>query len=428
MPLTPEEEKRLREKIRKELEERERRIRQSQEEEEKERQRRMEERLRIQIREEEEERFYTERGYVKYINHRGGVEWLTPEEVEQRKQRRKSRKPSSRRAARKKRKVLQWVINGSIVFIALFTFLFFYKFYPAKGKAVGTVVVQSDVPGARIFIDGIETPRFTPDTIPNIKAGIHYISIYKEGFAIWPPVVRIAVGKNKTQSVQFQLKNAAQMGTVMIRTNVSGYSVFVDGIPQAYTGNTLELPVGYHTIMIIKKGYLATPNYRRILVTTSQPKVVDFTLEAADEIASIRVFSSQRDAAVYINGKYTGYIANGTRIYLPPGVYDVTLRKNGYTPFPETETLSLVDGDDELLNFQLRPEPQTHTVRVITRNPGATIFVDGHQLPFVTPLLELPLSQGNHFINFMRGDTEYHPGDFFVSSEKLLKGQIFAEF
>ncbi len=428
MPLTPEEEKRLREKIRKELEERERRIRESKEAEERERQRRFEERLRMQIREEEEERFYTERGYVKYINHRGGVEWITPEEAEQRKQRRRSRKPMSRRAARKKRKMIQLAINASIVLIALFVFLYFYKFYPARGKAVGKMIVQSDIAGARIFVDGIETQYFTPDTIPQIKAGVHYVSIYKEGFAIWPPIARVAVSKGKISRVSFKLKNAAVMGRVTIQSNVPDYLVYVDGIPQPTHQNSFQLPVGYHTIMVVKKGYRSKPNYRRTLITANTQQTLDFYLEPVEEMASLQVFSTHRDAAVYINGKYTGYIANGAPIYLPPGVYDVTIRKNGYTPFPETETLGLVDGDREMLNFQLREVTTFHNIRILTRQPGATIFLDGKQLPFVTPLLELPVSEGDHFINFMRGDKEYYTGDYFVSNKILLEGKIFAEF
>ena len=429
MPLTPEEERRLREKIRKELEERERRIRQSKEAEEKERQRRFEERLRMQIREEEEERFYTERGYVKYINHRGGVEWLTPEEAEQRKQRRKSRKPSSRRATHKRRKRIQLAINLGIVLIGLFTFLYFYKFYPARGKAVGQLVVQSDIPGARIFIDGIETAYFTPDTIQQISAGVHYISIYKEGYSVWPPQIRVAVPKGKQATAIFHLKNAAQMGILTLKSNVSRFTVYVDGIPQLVspTGQ-LELPAGYHTVMVVKKGYRSKPNYKRILLHAGETKQLEFLLEPLQERAQVQIFSNHRDAAVYINGKFSGYLANGVTIELPPDIYDITVRKNGYIPFPENETISLVNGELETLNFQLRPQEEQHRVSILTRNPGATIFIDGQQLPFVTPLFDFSISAGDHFINFMRGDQEYHSGDFYISNKDLLAGKIVADF
>ncbi len=45
-----------------------------------------------------EEAFYTERGYLKYVNHRGKVLWLTPEEYRIRKER--------RRRNRRKKKLL----------------------------------------------------------------------------------------------------------------------------------------------------------------------------------------------------------------------------------------------------------------------------------------------------------------------------------
>jgi hypothetical protein len=76
MALTPEEEKRLREQIRNELRERERRMLESKQKEETNRQKNLESRIRQQIVEEEEERYFTEQGYVKYVNRYGGVEWL----------------------------------------------------------------------------------------------------------------------------------------------------------------------------------------------------------------------------------------------------------------------------------------------------------------------------------------------------------------
>lgn len=42
------------------------------------------------------ERFYEEKGYVRYKNSRGEVEWLLPEEAERRKQARKRRKRRKR--------------------------------------------------------------------------------------------------------------------------------------------------------------------------------------------------------------------------------------------------------------------------------------------------------------------------------------------
>jgi hypothetical protein len=78
MALTPEEEKRLREQIRKDLRERERRMLESNQKEETSRQKNLESRIRQQIVEEEEERYFTEQGYVKYVNRYGGAARKNP--------------------------------------------------------------------------------------------------------------------------------------------------------------------------------------------------------------------------------------------------------------------------------------------------------------------------------------------------------------
>ncbi|NIS38533.1 hypothetical protein GWN26_14245, partial [Candidatus Saccharibacteria bacterium] len=132
MALTPEEEKRLREEIREQLADRERRIRDSINKEEEERRKHIEDRIRAQIREEEEEKFFTERGYVKYVNRHGGVEWLTPEEAEKRqnKRRNKHKKSSSRYRSHRRKKIVQWATNIGIVVVALVVFQVLLKYNP----------------------------------------------------------------------------------------------------------------------------------------------------------------------------------------------------------------------------------------------------------------------------------------------------------
>ena len=197
MALTPEEEKQLREQVRQRLEKRLEKMSATKAEDAA-RQAKMEERLRKQIMEEEEERFYTERGYVKYVNHRGGVEWLTPEEAEERKSKRRTTKGSSRRKKRQLRKVMQWVVNAAAVLMALAIFGYLWRYNPNPVVSVGTMVVESDVPGAQVFINGVERSGFTtPARFSEMNTGTYFVSVYKEGYSVWPPMQKIVVEKGK---------------------------------------------------------------------------------------------------------------------------------------------------------------------------------------------------------------------------------------
>ncbi|HDS09527.1 MAG TPA: hypothetical protein ENN73_04800 [Firmicutes bacterium] len=91
--LNPEEEKELRTKIQKELEEKNFKSVKEQKKRKEQYDTMLEREKMIQkIIIEEEEKFYQSRGYVKYTSHTGNIYWLTPEEYETKMSRRKTRR------------------------------------------------------------------------------------------------------------------------------------------------------------------------------------------------------------------------------------------------------------------------------------------------------------------------------------------------
>ena len=427
MPLTPEEEKRLREQIRRELEERERRARESKQKEEEERQRRLEERLRLKIREEEEERFYTEKGYVKYINHRGGVEWITPEEAKAREERRR-KKPSRHRSSHRRRKWLRLLVNSGLVFLAFMVFAFLYKYNFTRGPVFGKVVVVTDIPGAQIYLDGMEMKEFSPDTLFRVKTGVHYISVYKEGYSAWPPMQRVAVGKGKITEVRFELRGLAPMGEVIIEADRSPFQLFIDGVPHPMEGSVLKVPVGYHVFTVVKKGFLTRPLYHRVLVEESKTRRLRFTFYPVTEVGYLRVSSNQSQAWVYIDNQFSGFKANHQWIPMEPGIYDVRIRKNGFRVSPEYETVNVLPGRLQSLVFDLQPVQDFRQINIRTREPGAAIILNGEWLPFVTPLLQFRISAGDHFLNFMRNGKLYSASDVHIDSRKITAGELYFQF
>ncbi len=428
MPLTPEEEKKLREEIRRKLEERERRMKQSQEKAEEERQKHLEERLRARIREEEEERFFTERGYVKYINRHGEVEWLTPEEAEKRRGRKRTRRTSSRRKMRRRRQMLTWGINVGVVVMALVVAAFLYRYNPRQRVHYGQIFVESTLPGAIIYLDGIELQNFTPDTLGRIATGDHFLSVYRDGFSTFPPVVRISVRPGKTQTVRFELKNVARMGRVVIETDQKPFQVYVDGVPYQLQNGTLQVPIGYHVITPVKKGYLARPPYRRILVEENMARVASFQLTPEEEIAYLRVSSNRVRANVFLDDQFSGVKASGMLLPVKSGTYQVRVKEAGYRSNPAFEIVHLEPGQAEEAIFYLSPESPTDTLHLFTNNPGANIILDGELLPFVTPLPELLVTRDVHFLNFMRNEQLYLPRDMLLDIANLRDKTFVLDF
>lgn len=432
MPLTPEEEKKFRDEIRKELEERDRRDRVSKDQEQVDRSQHLESRLRRQIAEEEEEKYFTDRGFVRYLNRHGGVEWLTPDEAENRRSRRRTRKKTpSRRKAHRNKKFVQWIINGVMVVFALAVFMYLLRYNPnAGGNSAGNVVVKTDVPGAQIFVNGTEKPDFfTPDTLSNLSAGAHFVAVHKEGYSAWPPMQRVNLEKNKTLVLEFTLKSAAVMGNVLINSNESDFDIYVDGIPvPEKPGQEFQVPAGYHIFSAIKKGYLAEPQHQRVLVKAGEMNSLFFHFQARDDIGYLQVTSNRNSGYIFVDNQLTGIKPNGRPIPVRAGIYEIRLCENGYASIPQTELIRLAPGEVRALSFSVKEEPQGDTLRINTTTPGAGIMIDGQWQALVTPVNDIVLSKGDHYLNFMRDGQLYAQKEIHLVPGRLDDNELVYDF
>jgi hypothetical protein len=422
MALTPEEEKRLREQVRQRLEKRLKKMSETNSEDVA-RQSKMEERLRKQIMEEEEERFYTERGYVKYVNHRGGVEWLTPEEAEERKSKRRTGKGSSRRKKRQIRKVMQWVVNVVAVLMALGIFGYLWRYNPNPVVSVGTMVVESDVPGAQVFVNGIERSGYTtPARFTELATGTYFVSVYKEGYSAWPPMQKIVVEKGKTSVAQFQIKSAGQMGTLQINVDQADVEVFIDGIKRENLDlNHIEIPAGFHVITVVKDGYLAEPPFQRVLIRENESAQVRFQMLPASDLGYLKIHSNRASGYIYLSNRFTGIKTNNTAFPVVPGVYEIRVVENDYYSLPEKEFVRIEIGKTLELNFNLQPVTHRDTLQLLTPKPGANIVLNGDVLPYVTPMPQLVVNSGINYINLMRNGQLYDEKDLVVNLAQLKK-------
>ena len=402
MPLSPEEEKRIREEIRKKLEEREKKERTDQARYESERQKRLEERMRAKIRQEEEEKFYAEKGYVKYKNRHGEFEWITADEAEDRKKRRRKKKTSGYHSHKNKitRKRL---INSAIVLVVVVISVLIFKYFPGRTVSYGTLIISADIPGAEIFLNAQKLNSFTPDTLTKVKVGNYFVSLFKEGYNIYPPVRMVSVQKNKAATLDFRVHSILKLGKVRINSNISGAGLYVDGLPFFLGPNgTAEISEGFHTIMLVKKGYLATPPYQRVFIKSREVTEVVFNLTPDKQLSYLRISNNLSAGTIYLNEKYTGMQATGDLLPVPPGLYEVNVVKNGYISEPESQLIELTEGDERLIVFRLQKSENDYPVEIKSANPGAMINIDGDYLPYVTPVRDLNLSGGKHYLTLMR--------------------------
>lgn len=428
MALTPEEEKKLREEIRKELENKERILHEDKQRKEMERRERLEKMMREKIREEEEEKYFSQKGYVKYVNHQGLVEWVKPEEAESRKQKRRSKKSSSRYKRHRKKRLIQIAVNGGIFILAGIILLVLYKFNFSKKVEYGSIIVTSNIPGSDIYLDGMELHAFTPDTLHRISPGRHYVCVSREGFTTYPPMASLAIAAEKTGTINFTLKNSAFLGKVIIESNLSDFDFYVDGLPYKMTNAPLEVPIGFHVFSAVKRGYISSPSYHRVLVEKDKAKTLRFEFNPEEEIGYLQISSNRQNGYIYLDNKFTGLKAAGISLPVKAGTYEVSIRENGYLSKPGMKMINLLPDEKEVVIFRSEPVEERQNLDISTRQPGAVIIINGNCTPFVTPIRNLALSPGSHYLNFMRGDSVYAKKDILLNLAKLDNNNLRFDF
>ena len=213
MHLSSEEEARLRAQVRAGLERvaQERRRRSETYRREEELQRIEEEKRRII--EDEERRFYEEQGLQRYINHRGEVEWLPPEEIERRKKSRRKKKPRRsshhhRSTSKRGRNILEAVL-AVVIFGMAGTFMYF-EIWSSKESDIGKseetfLQVRSNIEGATVYIDGQATGYVTNASLRGLPEGPHVVSVVKPGYSAVPTEVQVVVTAGDSVEAMFEL-------------------------------------------------------------------------------------------------------------------------------------------------------------------------------------------------------------------------------
>lgn len=427
MPLTPEEEKNYRQEIREKLQAREERDKYEQDHHDKERQKQLENRIRAKIKEDEEEKFYTEKGYIKYRNRHGEIEWITPAEADQRKKRRKKKKSS--RYSRRNKILRRRLLNTLLLLGTGVIFIVVYKFLPINTDRFGSLIVLTDIPGAEIYLNAEKIKSFAPDTLNHIKTGNYYVTVSKEGFNSYPPVRKISVSSGETKTAGFRLRAFMKMGKVKISANVKNYQLYVDGIP-CYIGRNevVQISQGYHTIMLIKKGYLSNPSFTRVFVKPDDTISVSFDLIANSKIGYIKVSNNLSEGLVFFGKKSTGMQANGELLPIIPGLYEVRVLKNGFRCKPDSQLIHIKEGETRLVVFRLEPDETFYPVSIRSSISGAAINIDGKFIPLVTPIQGLKLTAGSHYVTLIHGEQILKEFEKFIEVSPMHANEFYFSF
>jgi len=287
-------------------------------------------------------------------------------------------------------------------------------FYLHKGKPqvasppVGQLHVESNVPGARISVDGQSGPDWvTPCTIPDLSAGSHQVVVSKEGYDNYQQAVTIEGGKTNSVNASLPAQAPEPPSKTLAEKPAAG-----KGMPSTKESRTSGLiPVrspggGGPGATPLPSASGGGPG------ATPLPSARGGGLGATPEMGHLLVTANVAGAKISLDGSsepdwVTPYSSTINR---PAGTHQVVVSKEGYGDYQQSVTIE--GGKTATVNAQL--SEASGEVLVITTPPGLEVLIDG-KLIGPSPV-RVTVAAGSHKYTVRRQGWEPYEGTFTVSS------------
>jgi hypothetical protein len=367
-----------------------------------------------------------------------------------------------------------WILTTlfGLTVLGLFGVAGYLYFHQGKTRvanlAVGELYVESNIPGARISVDGQSEPNWVaPYTIPGLSPGSHQIVVSKEGYdsyqqavtieggrtnsvtasllaqvgqpLINPPAEQAVAGKGKPSTKESGtspaslLRSASGGGLGTSRpSSPSGGGPGATPAPAASGGGSGATPAptasggGPSTIPAPTAsggGPGATPAPATSgggPGATPAPATSGGGPGTTPEMGQLVVTANVAGAKFSVDGRsepdwVTPYASTIKR---PPGNHQVVISKEGYVEYEQFVTLE--GGKTTTVNAQL--SVASGEVVVITKPPGLEVLIDG-KLIGLSPV-RLTVVVGNHKYTVRRPGSEPYEGTVKVDNGTLMTVRV----
>jgi hypothetical protein len=247
-------------------------------------------------------------------------------------------------------RLLKLIIPALIIIAGL---LYFFVF-------TGVVKIDSvRPPGATVHIDGVLAG--TTPLKQRIRAGVHQVTVSKEGFETWRG--QLDVGGVSASLISVRLR-------FLLRSEPDGVKVIMDGKHIGETELAIDLRPGMHSFEFRKDGYQSAKFNATVPENAGEP--LPFVKldpagapppeerwpteePSAPEYGDIQVTSTP-DAQVYLDGEWAGETPLTIRKVLA-GSYVITLSKEGYRDM--RKTVYVKKDETSRIAGKLNPEPES---------------------------------------------------------------------
>jgi len=231
----------------------------------------------------------------------------------------------------------------------------FLTMTPSSSRT-GTISLSSSPSGAHYLLDE-ETEGGTPDTLSDIPAGTHTVTITREGYKTWTDVITVEAGN--TTEVFAPLAKERAFGTLSLNSDPTGAEIYIDRWQYGTTPMTIGgIAAGTHTVELKKDGF--TDVTTSVTVTENTVTPVTYTMKPSDGLAGTSgtatlILSSSPAGAMTSIDEVPRGMTPVTVTGLSAGVHQVKLTDTGHEDY--LDSVSLSDGETRTLDITMEPLP-----------------------------------------------------------------------
>ena len=253
---------------------------------------------------------------------------------------------------------------------------------------MGALSVQTNPPGAAVFVDG-EAHGNTPARI-SLKAGAHILELRGRGV---PRSIPVTITAGAEASQYLELPQTPTLGSLLVQSEPAGAQVFVDGVDHGKAPATInELKPGEHEVVL--QAGAGQPVHQKVVIEAGVTASVltPVSTAAPGPVSGWVSMKAPVTIEVRENGKLLG-TTDTDRIMLAAGRHEIEL-SNETLGYRATRAIVVPPGKLTPISVDL---PQG--VINLNATPWAEVFIDGRRVG-ETPLGNLPVTIGPHEVIF----------------------------
>jgi hypothetical protein len=235
----------------------------------------------------------------------------------------------------------------------------------------GSIIVESDVPDAEVWLDGNKLPDHTPTVINNVVEGLHIVEVRKEPAIPWKQTVQVAANAQVKVSAGLKATIGGQGGSIRVLSNVNGAHVFLDGTDMgAVPVDIKDAKPGEHIIDVKAPGY--QDREEKVTVNAGSAAILKLDLNAsvAKDTGTLKVTSLVPNADVFVDGASVGKAPYEKAI--AGGEHFVVVSLEGYKKFELK--VRIEPGQTQTVSAELKAVGR---VRILSTPPGANVLING---------------------------------------------------